>query len=276
MKPTRLHNSPIIDTHVHLDDLARVTNTTIDSVILDANKVGVDQFIVPGLYPEQWSNILQVSQSHPGSVHCAFGIHPWWVESLIQHGSVKDYRKILAEFVDTHGCIAIGETGLDQLKKAAYNHQLAFFDMHLSIAADTNKPVIIHCVRAHNDLQRLLKKYQGKVRGVIHGFSGSVDLAMDYWKKGFFLGIGGTITYPRANKTRQAVSQLPLESLLLETDAPAMPLFGQQGKANKPEAVLTVVEEIAKLKEHETEIDKNRVIEQAWKNAKRLFGNRIE
>ncbi len=260
-------NPTIVDTHVHLDDLARVTSTDINQVVVDAMNKGVDKFIVPGLYPDQWQQIHQLETAFPGSVYCAFGIHPWWVAGLSDVGELSNYRQTLGEYFDKYNGIAVGETGLDRLKNQAYDHQLAFFEMHLSLAAELNKPIIIHCVRAHNDLQRLLKKYQGKVCGVIHGFSGSVDVALDYWKKGFYLGIGGTITYPRANKSRQAISALPLESLLLETDAPAMPIYGKQGSANRPETIFSIAEEIAALKN----IDSSDVLKQSWVNAKLLF-----
>ncbi len=267
MMKTNPNPFPVIDTHVHLDDLARVTASEINEVVTDAIRHGVDKFVVPGLFPEQWPQIQRIRKSFPNAVYCGVGIHPWWVETLSTIGGVDLYKPKLKECIEREGCIAVGETGLDRLKNQAYDQQIAFLDMHLSVAAEFNKPIIIHCVRAHNDLQRLLKKYQGQVSGVIHGFSGSAEIALDYWNKGFYLGIGGTITYPRANKTRQAVSKLPLQSLLLETDAPAMPVFGCQGTVNRSEQLFIIAKETAKLKR----IDTDEVMRQAGKNADLLF-----
>ncbi|MGL5291516.1 MAG: TatD family hydrolase, partial [Vibrionaceae bacterium] len=106
-----------------------------------------------------------------------------------------------------------------------------------------------------------------KLRGVLHGFSGSKELGLAYIKQGFLLGIGGTITYPRANKTRNAVKELPLQSLVLETDAPYMPIFGQQGAANSPIFLPKIASELAQLKN----MPVLQVITATDENTQRLF-----
>src|SRR5690606_13153989 len=124
--------------------------------------------------------------------------------------------------------------GLDANIDASMALQLLVLRAQLEVAAKCDKPVILHCVKAHNQLLEALDT-SGVKRGVIHAFSGSSELAEQYWRRGFYLGIGGTITYERALKTRRAVQQLPLEALLLETDAPDMPMAGKQGERNSPE-----------------------------------------
>ncbi|RYZ90248.1 MAG: TatD family deoxyribonuclease, partial [Moraxellaceae bacterium] len=134
-------------------------------------------------------------------------------------------------------------------------------------AQDIAMPLIIHCRKAHNELLQQLKHYHFEAGGVIHGFSGSYDMAMQYWSMGFRLGIGGTITYERANKTRQAVKRLPLESLVLETDAPDMPLHGKQGEPNSPVNIIAIAQMLANLRGESLEI----IAAQTTLNAQQLF-----
>jgi TatD DNase family protein len=120
--------------------------------------------------------------------------------------------------------------------------------IHIEVANQLRKPLIIHCVRAHNELIALLKKNKAEVGGVIHAFSGSYEVAQQYVELGFYLGIGGTITYERAQKTRAAAAKIALEFLVLETDAPDMPLQGKQGQRNSPENIPQIARVLADLR----------------------------
>lgn len=139
---------------------------------------------------------------------------------------------------------------------------------HLQLAIEFNKPVILHSVRAHHYLLPILKKYRPQRGGVIHAFSGSYETAKQYWDAGFYLGIGGTISYERAAKTRAAVQQMPLESLVLETDAPDMPLQGTQGQRNSPEKLLEIAHCLAALRAQSVE----QIAQQTSANTWKLFG----
>jgi TatD DNase family protein len=140
-------------------------------------------------------------------------------------------------------------------------------NIHLQIAQETALPLIIHCHKAHNELIVDLKNFNFPAGGVIHAFSGSYEIAMTYWQMGFRLGIGGTITYERAHKTRQTVTRVPLEALLLETDAPDMPLNGNQGERNSPVNIVRIAQTLADLRGETLET----IASQTTSNSQTLF-----
>src|SRR5690606_37745894 len=121
--------------------------------------------------------------------------------------------------------------------------------LHLELAQELKKPLIVHCHKAHNELIAQLKHYQLSAGGVIHAFSGSLEMAQIYRDMGFLLGIGGTITYERAKKTRNAVKHIGLDALVLESDAPDMPLHGRQGQRNSPALIPLIAQALAELQE---------------------------
>ena len=145
--------------------------------------------------------------------------------------------------------------------------QETIFIEHIKLAKQFNKPLIIHARKATERVIQLLKQH-GPVTGVIHSYSGSLEQARQLVAMGFYLGIAGPITYPRSNRIRAIVQDVPLESLLLETDAPDQPLFGEQGRRNEPCFLPRVAEAVAEAKQLAVED----VARQTSTNAMRLFG----
>ncbi len=229
----------LFDSHCHFDfaafDLQR------EQIWQQCVEQNISRMLIPGTEPAQWPVASNIARTHQGVVMSA-GIHPWWVSAagsrLPQDLSILD---------EPH-CVAIGECGLDQAIDTPFERQVHIFEQHIHLAIERDMPLIVHVRQAHNDTIRLLKQYRPPKGGVIHGFSGSYELAKTYWQLGFYLGIGGSITYPRANKTREMVKAMPLESLVLETDAPDMPLYGFQGQANTPLKLIDVAQELSVLK----------------------------
>jgi TatD DNase family protein len=156
----------------------------------------------------------------------------------------------LSEYLQTYRnqIVALGEIGLDKAIDVDVNLQLQVFKSQLAIASDFNLPIIVHHRHSHNEIIQTLKQCRFSGGGIIHAFSGSLHEALTYQEMGFKLGIGGLITYARAQKTRQVVGQLPLELLVLETDAPDMPLAGKQGQRNTPENLPLILAELSKLR----------------------------
>src|SRR5690606_10932943 len=148
----------------------------------------------------------------------------------------------------TGSCVALGECGLDKLKEVNLEQQQRLFAMQVELASELELPLIIHCCKAHNEVIALLRRHRLPAGGVIHAFSGSTQIAETYVELGFRLGIGGTITYERARKTRQAVANVPLTALLLESDAPDMPLCGRQGERNSPQYLPDIAQVLAQLR----------------------------
>ncbi|NRA42284.1 MAG: TatD family hydrolase, partial [Pseudomonadales bacterium] len=171
--------------------------------------------------------------------------------------------------------IAIGECGLDKVfaKKHAhdnhYQQQQAVFEIHCEVAKQSGKAMIIHNIKSQAEILHQVKRLQldSDNIGVVHAFSGSYEQAKAWLDAGFYLGIGGTITYPRAQKTRATLKKLPLDRLLLETDAPAMPVFGKQGQANTPLAISQIANTAASL----LSVDQDKLASQLWQNFFRLF-----
>ena len=189
-------------------------------------------------------------------------------EQQLRQAIAKNHNKI----------IAIGECGIDVFKakkntvnEKAFNEniklQQAFFDMQLIIAKENKLPVIVHHCQSHQLILPLSKQHKLEKAGVIHAFSGSYQQAKDYVDLGFKLGIGGTITYPRAKKTINAIKRLPLSSLLLETDAPAMPPFGQQGMINSPLNLIKVLQALTLIRDEPEEF----IAKQLEINVEQLF-----
>lgn len=249
----------MIDSHCHLDfshfDADRHT------VWQRCQHLGVQQLVIPGIYAEQWPKAWALSQTLNGIV-TSCGLHPYF----IKQETVEQLKKQLIDFISQHKVAAIGECGLDKPSAVSLERQLALLQVQLELATEQQLPVILHVRGYHNELLQTLKRYP-KLRGVIHGFSGSYELAKNYWQQGFYLGVGGTLTYPRAKKTQAAIKAMPIESLLLETDAPDMPLFGKQGQRNSPEYLPLIAESLAQLKN----LPLATVIEQTSANTRTLF-----
>ena len=166
--------------------------------------------------------------------------------------------------------VAWGEIGLDFYRGySSREDQLGIFEPQLKIAFDLNLPVIIHDREAHSEVLRILKKIgKGERKGVVHCFSGDIDLAMALIKLGYFISIPGTVTYKKAVQTKEVATNIPLERLLIETDAPFLAAAPKRGKRNEPLFVTYTAREIAGLRGIEFED----VARATSNNAKTLFG----
>lgn len=232
----------MIDSHCHFDFDA------FESDRLDiwkrCQESGLTALLVPGVEPLQWGRAAELSEQLD-DVFYAVGLHPWWItKQAYSHDAIE---RELRRQSQAAKCIAIGECGLDALKEPALSEQLDVLRLHFELAIEVNLPVIIHCVKAHGDLLKLIDEHNG-LTGVIHAYSGSLQLANEYWRRGFYLGAGGTLTYPRANKTRETFSKLADDAILLETDAPDMPVYGRRGQVNSPEYLPEVLAELARIR----------------------------
>ncbi len=283
------------DSHCHLDFTELQDNRS--ELLSQCAQRNINRIIVPSVNPEHWQRVLSLpSQSSNSTVKisCCLGIHPWFL--ILQDNSLnkKSANNIdlafneqqLKQAVIKHknsnnNIVAIGECGIDVFKAKKHteneqalnsnlNLQQAFFEMQLHIAKKNNLPVIIHHCQSHQLIVPLLKKVRLSRAGVIHAFSGSYQQAKAYVDLGFKLGVGGTITYERSQKTINTVKRLPLSSLLLETDAPAMPPFGQQGLVNTPLNLITVFKALCTIRDEPETIIANQI----ESNVEQLFFSR--
>ncbi len=231
------------DTHCHFD-FPPFTGDEADSLAL-AQRAGVEKIIVPAVEAERFAAVLALAEQH-SVLYAAIGLHPIVIHKH-QDASLALLEHHLKQRADK--LVAIGEIGLDlYMNDPMFARQETLLDAQLKLAKRYELPVILHSRRTHDKLAMHLKRHDLPRTGVVHAFAGSLQQAERFVDLGYFLGVGGTITYPRASKTRDVIARLPLFSLLLETDAPDMPLNGWQGQPNRPERVADVFRVLCELR----------------------------
>ncbi|MFS7360350.1 TatD family hydrolase [Rahnella inusitata] len=232
-----------VDTHCHFD-FPPFTGAEAESLRL-AGQAGVREIIVPAVTADRFDGILALAKKFP-PLYAALGLHPLYIA---QHND-NDLQQLDALL--SQRCprvVAVGEIGLDLfMETPMFEQQQRLLKAQFALAKREALPVILHSRRSHDQLAAMLRQAKLPATGVVHGFAGSLSQAQAFIKLGFAIGVGGTISYERAQKTRQVMAQLPLSSLLLETDAPDMPLQGFQGQPNRPERASTVFEVLCQLR----------------------------
>lgn len=224
---TKNNKIELIDTHCHLDfPEFDVDRKKLVSVVREH---GVTDIIIPGVKRSGWRFIRQLSALMEG-VHSALGLHPMFV-----HEHSEQHLHDLELALSVGPLVAVGEIGLDfQEGRADQALQEKFFHHQLHMAKDANLPVIIHSRRAHEDVLKQLRMLNFQNGGVIHAYNGDLNQAKRYEQHGFKLGIGGAITFHRAVKIRAMVQELPLQQIVMETDAPDMAPATCKGPRNTP------------------------------------------
>ncbi|WP_215397790.1 TatD family hydrolase [Rheinheimera oceanensis] len=248
----------LFDTHCHLD----LPELAVAQALYwqQAQQAGVTALVIPAVQQSAWQNLLDLHLQQP-NWHIALGIHPWWAAAHSLDAVTALDNQLTAH---SRAIIAVGEIGLDfALAEHSFAMQQQLFTAQLALAKQHNKPVILHHRKSQPQLLAELKRQQFRAGGILHAFSGSQQQATAFVDLGFKLGIGGTITYERAEKTRKTVQKLPLESFVLETDAPAMPLAGFQGEINTPAQLALVFETFCKLRPE----PRGQIAEVLWQNS---------
>ncbi|PKH00620.1 TatD family hydrolase [Paraglaciecola sp. MB-3u-78] len=232
----------LIDSHCHLDfscfDHDRV------EVLNHCRKLAIETIVIPGTQASQWHKQIDLCHLYP-QLKFALGLHPYFLNSF-ESLHLVELSQLLNQYQDK--VLAVGEIGLDSHIDVDWKLQLQIFEQQLLIAEEHRLPVILHHRNSHNELIRTLKAKKFTQGGIVHAFSGSVQQAKTYIDLGFKIGVGGGITYSRASKTRRTIAQLPIDCLVLETDAPDMPLMGKQGQRNSPEYLPEIFESLWSLR----------------------------
>lgn len=252
----------LIDTHCHFDFPPFVGNE-VNALYL-AQQQGINKLILPAVTADRFQRIVDLSTQYP-AIYYALGLHPIYIT---QHDddAIEQLKCCLAQHSDK--LVALGEIGLDNYIDPAYlTRQISLLQQQLVFAEYYQLPVILHSRRTHELLVQQLKQASLTRAGVLHGFSGSFEQAQAFIQLGYYIGVGGVITYERAQKTRKAIARLPLSSLILETDAPDMPVFGFQGQPNRPEYMMHTLRVLSELRPEPIE----EITEQIYLNTCRLF-----
>ncbi|MDR0956261.1 MAG: TatD family hydrolase [Endomicrobium sp.] len=251
----------IIDTHAHICDV-RFDNDR-EEVIKKTFNLGVKKIIEVACETNYWDKALKLSKRD--NIFVSFGIHP----IDVFQATLKNYCK-LEILVQSAKCVAVGEFGLDYHYNSSPENielQKKSLARQFNIAIKYNKPVIIHCRDAYDDMIMFLKEYENVIKGVIHCFSGSLKQAKVFVEMGFLLGIDGPITYKKSKALKQIVCETDISKLLVETDCPYLTPQKYRGQRNEPSYLLEVVKAIASIKN----ISVNDVAQITTCNAVNLF-----
>ncbi len=249
----------IFDSHAHYDD--NRFDDTRDEILSKMPENNVCGIINCGTNISTSCFSLELSQKYP-FVYAAIGYHP----ESINDTAIFEKDK-LTELAKNDKTVAIGEIGLDYYWDTTHkNKQIEFFEKQLVLAKELDLPVIIHDREAHGDTLEILKKH--KPKGVLHCFSGSIEMAREVIKLGLYIGVGGVITFKNSKKLTEIVKEIPLTRILLETDAPYLAPEPHRGKANNSAYIKFVAEKIAEIKNTTTD----EVLTVTTKNVKTLFG----
>ena len=252
----------LIDSHAHLD--IRDFNQDRSEVIERAVSGGLTHIITIGIDLDSSRSALELAGAYD-FIHAAVGYHPHNAEACTPQALDS-----LVQIASDPKVVAWGEIGLDFYRHyAPRDAQFRAFQQQLEIANDLNLPIIIHDRDAHEDVFEMLKKMgKGERKGVIHCYSGDRDLAAGFIEMGYYISIPGTVTYKKATQMKDVAASIPMERMLIETDAPFLTPVPKRGKRNEPFFVTYTAREIARLRNMTFE----EVTTQTAKNTKELFG----
>ncbi|WP_300410044.1 TatD family hydrolase [Lagierella sp.] len=250
----------IIDSHAHLDD--EKFNEDRDELLEELKKKNIAYVINPSSDMASSERVVKLSQKYP-NIFAAIGIHPHDAETYKEGDLDK-----LKELSKSEKVVAIGEIGLDYYyDNSPREIQKKIFKKQLMLASELDLPVIIHTREAMGDTFEILNEFKDKVKGVMHCYTGSIEMAERFMDLGFYISIAGPVTFKNAVNVRQMAKEIPLDRLLIETDSPYLSPEPKRGKRNDPTNVIHVAEKLAVLKG----VFLDDIIENSRKNTMELF-----
>jgi TatD DNase family protein len=231
----------LIDTHCHLDLEEHFHQ--FERVLADAKTAGVATIVMPGVTQAGWERLMGLCDPELG-VFGAPGLHPLYLSQHQPH-----HLEELEKLIRRGKAVAIGEIGLDYyVESVDRTAQQQLFENQLRIAATAQLPILLHVRKAHDQVLATLRRKKFPHGGIVHAFNGSYQQACCYIKLGFAIGVCGTITYDRARRIKKVATELPKESLVLETDAPDIPPANHWGESNRPEYLSEVLDALAAIR----------------------------
>lgn len=253
----------LVDVHCHLE--SEHFAGRLDNIIENARSVGVVALITCAIVPNEWELSQQISTTYK-EVYFALGVHPWYIDERYFN---ELYR--LARVTETKYC-AVGEIGLDAKTNIDMQLQKKFFEEQVAIANELGKPVIVHCRGAFNDLVASMKRVGTlKAGGVIHSYSGNLEITKQLIPYGFYFSFGGAVTFRNSKKKLEVLNYIYPDYVLLETDSPDIPPVEKSGEINVPENIVYVVKAVSELIEKPDE----EIARITTSNAKKLFNLKI-
>ena len=252
-----------VDTHCHLTDEKFAED--LNEVVERAKNVGVNRIINFGSTLEDSAEVVRLAENF-GGMFAGVGIHPEEVENFYENNSVEK----IFELAKNKKVVAIGEIGLDYHWEKNHDGKILqqkIFIEQLDIARQLNLPVCIHEREAHGDALKILRNEGKNLRGVLHCFSGSLEMAKEIFKLGWLIGIDGPLTFKNSAKLPDIVKFAPREKILIETDAPYLAPTPNRGKRNEPSFLVDIAKKIADIRGESLE----EVAEYTTTNAENLY-----
>jgi len=249
----------LFDTHCHIDVAAFDADRA--QVLQRAREQGVRHMLVPAIDAEHWERLLKLCAKQAG-LYPALGMHPIFLNSHRQEHITR-----LEQFVETRRPVAIGEIGLDYFVRGLdRDAQRKLFEAQLAVARDAQLPVVLHVRKAHDAVLSCLRRIPVP-GGTVHAFSGSEQQAHQYIEMGFKLGFGGTLTWERSRKIRHMARIMPMDAIVLETDAPDMAVAQHAGERNSPEYLVYCLRALAEVRDEAPDT----IAAQTTANARAVF-----
>lgn len=260
-----------IDAHCHLADPR--LDGKLEEVIARSREAGVDGWIQGGVSPEDWERQIQIRQKFGDGVILSFGLHPIWAAQQTEEGLNQAIELLKIKLPEAS---ALGELGLDfhpkRSSEATQKQQLFAFKEQLNLAKKMSKPLILHVVQAHSHVLRYLRESGPfPAGGMVHLFSGSLEIAQEYLRLGFLISLGGTITRGGFQKVKRTLHSVPLDKIVVETDSPdQLPqLPGIDGSSlNEPAHLISIAGYLATVRQ----VNRDELLTQSTQNLKKLFG----
>ncbi len=247
----------LIDTHAHIDMAENP-----DEIIQNALAYGVKKIIIPSVEEKYFEKIIKIAESYE-NIYCQLGIFPSEAKSW---NDKTEYK--IKELAQNSKVVAIGEIGLDYYwDKSFVEEQKEIFKKQILLANELNLPIVVHDREAHKDSIDIIKEFNKTSDVIFHCFSGSVEMMRECVKSGWYIALGGVVTFKNAKKMKDVAKEIPLDYLMLETDSPYLTPVPYRGKENQPAYVKFVAEEIAKLRNENVDD----IMIKTSQNAERVF-----
>lgn len=250
----------IFETHAHYDD--EQFDTDRDELLRSMEEGGVGTIVNVSATYESCENVVKLAEKYP-FLYAAVGVHPDEVGALNEVTFAR-----MKELFSNPKVVAVGEIGLDYYwDNESHDFQKEWFVRQLALARELHLPVLIHSRDAAADTMEIMKAYGQGLDGVIHCFSYSKEMAREYVKMGYYIGVGGVVTFKNAKKMKEVVEEVPLESILLETDCPYLAPEPNRGKRNSSLNLVYVAQKIAQIKG----VTYEEVVAQTEENARKMY-----
>lgn len=252
----------IFDTHCHLNDEQLLNR--IDEVLENAKKVGVNRFLVVGWNKESSLKAVELAHQYE-EIYAAIGIHPTDIDGV----SDEDFDEVMKN-IDDPKVVCVGEIGLDYhwVKDPLQREkQKQWFIKQIDFANKVKKPISIHNREAFEDCLNILKEHKPMCGGVMHCYSGSVELLKDVLDLGLYIGLDGPLTFTNAKTPKEVCEVVPLDRLVVETDSPYLSPHPLRGTVNEPKNIALVIDEITRLKG----LSKKHILDVLYNNSLSLF-----